>query len=456
MTGGVRLFLLEARRSTAIWFVPIVLAITWYATREPDAYQMTLWSKTSAQVGQALIALGPLIGGLAAWIAGRERRRGIEDLLATTPRSPVTRDLLGYASTATWGIFAYLFAVAAVFAITARTATWGTPDLLPVAIGMATIALSVAFGYAAGLYLPSRFTPALVPILLILALLVPANITNRANEFGQYTYHQSSVQYLTPWTFVDPGDYDPFYESWPNIALPLFTWLLGLTVVALVAIALRRRRGPFAWGILLGAALVVSIAGTALRRTDVHGYTSRASAEFEPVCRSSEVVVCIHPAYETMLDDVAELVYDLTQPIAGLPGVPTRVEQAPTSTRETPQETLRTHFYNWIYNGEWGRSADAEAIVRQIICEPHCDYNPKSGYLFGDPARSAIGVWLLEQAGIEPSVMLPPHPGQERMREQVAEAKERFAALDPDERRAWFEQHFADLRAGRLDLDALP
>ena len=66
MSATLRLFRIEAQRSLALWFVPVVLAVTWYAGRESHATDMTLWSKTSAQVGQALIALAPLMGGLSA------------------------------------------------------------------------------------------------------------------------------------------------------------------------------------------------------------------------------------------------------------------------------------------------------------------------------------------------------------------------------------------------------
>jgi hypothetical protein len=458
MIGSLRLFAIEARRSTAIWFVPVALAITWYIGRQSHANEVTLWSKTSAQAGQALIVLGPLISGLAAWIASRDRRRGIEDLLETTPKSQACRHLLGFWSTVGWGLLAYVAAVSAVFAMTYRAATWGSPDLLPVAIAMATITLAAAVGYAAGLCLPSRFTPALVPIAVILALIAPTGGAERRIDDAQgiFVAYESPVRNFSPLTFVEPEDYDPFYNTWPDIALPLIVWLIAITGMALAAIVLRSRRTPLGWGVLLISVLAASIAGAGLYRTDSQGILEASSIETELVCQGDGITVCMHPAYEAVLDDVADLVHDLIEPVAGLPGVPTRVEQVHFRTEDPPVGVLRMHFYNWIYGTPFPRSDDAEILVRQLLCEAACEDVFSTGYRFGDPAREVVGVWLLMQSGVEPNPFPPILPGIIEAQERVEEAVRRFDALGPDERRAWFERHFADLRAGRLTMDDLP
>jgi hypothetical protein len=42
------------------------------------------------------------------------------------------------------------------------------------------------------------------------------------------------------------------------------------------------------------------------------------------------------------------------------------------------------------------------------------------------------------------------------MTADVLAAVDRFAALDPATRRTWLEEHFTDLRAGRIGLEDLP
>lgn len=472
MIAALRLFCIEARRSPAVWFVPVVVAITWYYGQRSHAAEVTLWSKASAQLGESLVVLGPLVGGLAAWIAGRDRRRGTEDLLATAPRSQVTRDLLGYASSVGWGLLAYLAAVSAVFIMTYRAATWGSPDLLPVLTAAATIILAGAIGYTAGLYFPSRFTPPLVAIALVLALIVPTSGAARVVEEGdrQYVTYESPVRNFTPFTYVNPGDYDPTFESWPDVGLPLIVWLLAITGLAVAAIAIRRNVSHRAGAVLLISLMCASIAGAALYGTNER--RDRAS-EPEPVCRDGRVTVCMHPAYEAVLDDVAVLVETLAEPFAGLPGSPTRVEQSLSNENgeAVPDGVLRRHFYNLILNGDYGRALDAGSVVCALICEGECQFSVSmacefSGEMrncglsafYSNPAQAAIGTWALRQADIEVEMLETGsfHEADNPESHPVLEASERFGVLDEDVRRAWLREHIIELRAGELTLADLP
>ena len=70
-------------------------------------------------------------------------------------------------------------------------------------------------------------------------------------------------------------------------------------------------------------------------------------------------------------------------------------------------------------------------------------------------AQNAIAIWLVKRARIDPDRMLFGPPGSDYIRESLA-AADRFARLSPAEQRRWLEEHYADLRAGKVTLEDLP
>lgn len=123
---------------------------------------------------------------------------------------------------------------------------------------------------------------------------------------------------------------------------------------------------------------------------------------------------------------------------------------------DLPDGTIRVNLHNWIFVGGPGRASDAEGIVHAVLCESGCRDPWQTGYRFGDPVRTVVGTWLLEQTGIEPAPLTSFQSGSDVAQPEIDEAINRFAALEAGEQREWLEQHFADLRAGWLTLDDLP
>ena len=111
MTATLRLFRIEARRNAAIWFVPVIVLIAWWLL-DTQSWTPFLWDSTNRLLQESVIPFaGPAIAGVAAWMAGRDQRRGMNDLLISTARPATQRRMTLWAATAAWGLVAYaLFA----------------------------------------------------------------------------------------------------------------------------------------------------------------------------------------------------------------------------------------------------------------------------------------------------------------------------------------------------------
>ena len=162
MVNG-RLIRIEACRSVGVWLFPPLLALAWFYLRGDQFHLLTmLWVEASVAVRGMVYFAGPALAGVAAWMAGRERRRDVEELLATTPRPAWSRQLATWTGTVLWGMLAYALVALAVGVLTARQAVWGGPILWPVVVGLLALPAHAALGFALGRFVPSRFTAPLV------------------------------------------------------------------------------------------------------------------------------------------------------------------------------------------------------------------------------------------------------------------------------------------------------
>jgi hypothetical protein len=428
----MRLVWIELRRSTTLWYVPAlaVLAI-WgtLTTMRPDEAP-TLWARSSIQLSLMFVVVAFIMSGIGAWAAGRERRRQTRELLATTPRPAVLRDLALFASTALWGLVACLASGAYVFMVTSREATWGGPDFAPILVGLLMVVASTAIGYLGGTLIPGRFAAPLVAVAWSSAALLVGT-------------RSSAVAYLSPMS-IDPRGYSPsdlFYQA-PSIpAAEMSIWLAGLAGCGLATVALRRRRTLLA-GCLLAVALGVATSGAVLAmQAFVHPpwerlYEGQPLAAYDPSCVERSIPVCVHPAYEASLEDSADRVGRLVEPLLGVPGGPVRAEQLPERAGLRSDGTLE------IMPGPSAVGRAAYDLVR----EQGVEFNP---------AQLAIAYWLLERVG-EQNFLAQGLLGVGQPDAAVTAAVARFAALTPEAQRAWLEANYAALRAGELSLADLP
>jgi hypothetical protein len=470
---NARLIAIEARRTVAFWFVPLMVALTLLFDNGMGlAWRLYLWPEMSVMVRDSLILIGPAIAGVAAWMAGRDSRRRIGDLLATTPRPAFARQTAAWAGTAIWGLAAYIIAGAVLVALTLTHALWGGPTLWPILIGLLTIAAEAAIGYAVGSYIPSRFTAPLVVIAVLVAqvgfgwnmLNAPANLR--------------PLEYLSPVASLDSS---VWYGIRPDVGPIQVLFLLGLIGLGLGALALRDRANRVAWGVL-GTGLALSVAAVATlvvsappsyldlqaSRSLIYSGGKLAAwighpIPYTPVCAGAPIQVCVHPAYAPYLRGDTALINRLAAPLYGLPGAPTRAEQRSTNDQGVLNRTLAfipgdatTADYfsgpialSLVRDNAFGASRGAPLPCPGDVTRDSCFQT-----------QDALGIWLSRRAGLRLGVVIidntPVHFFFGQWWDLAFAAAQRFAAVPPERQHAWLRAHYLALRQGQVPLKDLP
>jgi hypothetical protein len=468
---------LELRRSVAVWLVLPLLALGYLLIPAGNLPDTALsWVAMSGSIRDSVILAGPLLAGLAAWMAGRERRRGLDDLLTSTPRPAWSRQLPLWAATVLWIALAYaLFAIVAVI-ITFHYAVWGSPFLSPMLVGLLVLPAEAAIGFALGRHIPSRFTGPLVAVSLFVLQVVVGWLPGAgAGSFGW-------VAFLSPIAFVDKS---VWYGISPDLGLPQALYLLGVTGIALTTLA---RSGPnrvaARWP-LLGAG-VVTLVGVALLIHDTplgggaalqmyrdygqHPASIPASyyqqfeqlIPYQPACADTPISVCLHPAYRPWLAQNTAALNRLMAPLLGIPGAPTRAEQRPLQGPQVDGAVLVfTPVDDALHDPYWIWSI-ALALVQQPPTPGHrplpdcptgqsmraCVATQSHALESCQGAQQAVAAWLMLQGGI---AQRPASVSQ-----AAKDAAQRLAVLAPGRQRTWLQTHYQPLRQCQVPLNQLP
>ncbi|HVV20712.1 MAG TPA: hypothetical protein VHF06_14860 [Pseudonocardiaceae bacterium] len=443
MTGLLRI---EARRNTFLVLLPVLALLTALSPLVRNLTPVALWSYRSTLVEGQVQVIGPFAAGVAAWMAGRERRRGVDDVLACTPTDPWRRLLAPWAVTAAWAALCYAGTAAGAFVVTARQATWGGPDWPAVTVGLVAVVALSGIGFAVGRRFPGRFTAPLVAVGTFAVLALGTDFGFSGNRFGRLSPLFPSIEY----------GQGQFYPARSDLAIVQIIFLAGVLVVSLGVLALREHHGRTLVAALLAAGVALAGAGVGLAATSrsdvrgvivpaVHDAASDRPVAFTPVCGHTALPVCVHPAYAEELPMLSTVVDDIAAPLAGSPGAPTRVEQVggiQKSDFALHGPVLTVPAFS-ITGNSLGQSAFADAVRTRIALA-----------LVGSPghgtAQLAVARYLLDQAHGTPA------PGSGLTDPAVVDAARRLAALSPAARTAWFHRHLADLVAGRLTVRDLP
>jgi len=457
---------IETRRSVALLLSPLILLAAWwmayngmYGTMYEASWTgVYIWEETSSTLKDSVLQIGPLVAGLSAWAAGRNRRRGMDDLLSTTARPSASRDLATWAGAALPAVAVYLLLAVLLGVPTALEATWGAPLPGYFLVGLVALLMDSALGLAAGYYLPGRFTAPLAAVALYIAHLLPMGMVDLGIN---YTF-------LSPAAYSNLTGADVFSEP-ARLAIQQLLLFGGLCGVALCAVALKGGGARKTARIALAASGAVSAAGfaTALSTEDLYVFPGSGdypkAVAYEPVCREGGITVCVHPAYEKLLPETARAVNEVAEPLVGIPAVPKyAVQSSPAPGAATggfdPDEAV---FFG--YAGKLAMDEVADGIVDSNLYDHpgHEDLQPTQEdlrrcgkfprkYLHPDvEAQTVVGGWLRMRAGGSRSVYTGECPNADKL-------VDRFAALGPTERRAWLEKNFAGLRAGKVTLKDLP
>jgi hypothetical protein len=472
-----RLLWLELRRNPMPWTFPLLAALFVFDPFRSAMGYGPFWDlRASVLENKLLPDFVVFVAGVAAWMGSRDSRRHTRDLVEATARPRWTAQLTTWAATTLWVAAGFLCCAAVLYGVTASQATWGGPPWWPVAVCLAELALISALGFAAGTFFPSRFT---APLAAVGAFLL--SLEGFRNAVGR----SSVYALLSPTTSVPDDDTGLFHHYLPDVSIAQLMFLIGLTMVVLAALGLRRAAdaGPR----LRRAAAVIAVAGLAAAGTAV-GLTGTARTQaygtvipalhdaandrpipYTPVCgQAAGVPVCVHPAYRNFLPAVAADLAPVLRQIASLPGAPARVDQVvvndvmpsngaaitgvpPVFRLPVPATPDETSFGQ---NASTFRSSLQSTLVTLFVVGA-------DGFVFmgppgGTPAQQAVELALLQKAGTPTQTGSGPGNGQHAKAEQVAAAATRFAALPAATRHAWLAAHLAALRAGHITLAQLP
>jgi hypothetical protein len=453
-----RLVRLELRRSTMLALLPLLAVLLGATELRNDLGHTPLWAVRSMDLQIQVELTGAIVAAVAAWVATRDRRRHLTDLVLTTVRSRWSRQLTAWAAVTGWALVFYGACVAVVYGVTAAQTDWGGPIWWLPAVGAAAILAFSAVGFAIGAALPSRFTAPLVAIVALFAPQIGAIAIQHRHPWGRVSFAEGATVPGTA-TFV------PFHAG---LSVAQLLFLVGIAGVALGALALPRgaggRRLRAAGAVvaalgLLGAGAGVALADTA-RETDqgiiipaLHAAADDRPLVAAPVCDHSVAPVCVHPAYKAMLPVLSAQIAPILAEVAGLPGAPERVEIGSTAA---PGGTAHAIVIGPEVLTDPGLRLDtappdlrtdvAIRVIQAVVAQGRLDIGPAQQAIAGALAR-VMGVGVPGRK----SDSLLPEPGS-----PAAVAAKRFAALPAPTRHDWLASHVEALRAGRITLADIP
>ncbi|MBO2460007.1 hypothetical protein [Actinomadura violacea] len=453
----IGLLRLELRRNITPFLLPTLAILLWLSPYGRSLTGTAVWTRRGEALQETLLGLGPAMAGAAAWTASRENRARTRELLATTARGGWSRTLPGWAATALWGLALLAAATGVLYGLTARAATWGGPPWWPVAATCAALLAFCSAGHAIGALLPGRFVAPLTAIGTFLLVVVAGALKTADASLGLV----SPVGQVT----------DPYRALYYRAGhdLPVVELIFAAGVIAL-PLGLLALRGGAGGPLVRPAGIVLTAAGTAVAGTGLwlagtgHIVANQGIATiprlesrgdgrpiaYTPACDRTPIQVCVHPAVKARLGAAVAALHPVTDRLAGLPGVPTTIDQRMVDGPSIRGSVLLLPAPFEAY--------DTRGRIRgRVAREMRAD--TAAGLLLGawdgtGSARQAAVLAVLVAAGDPPDgadLPIRDTPGP-----AVLAAARRLAALPQPAWHQWFAAHLSALRADRLTLKDLP
>ncbi len=457
---------LEIRRSQGYWLLPLMIGIGVYAPSIDHLPDVVLWPEMSHATLQAYVVVGPLAAALAAWLVDRERRRRMRSLVDSFPGSGFQRDLLTLGTASFWGLAGYAGVAAWFCGLAVPQATWGGPDVGLMATGAIAVVAFAAVGVLIGRLLPGKFSP-LLALGATFFLTIGADLFKITYDDGSY---RNPIQLLMPYGLSRASYPSVFYRENQEFVLEVGLWMAALAGLLIAVIAVLRSRAVVNWLALAGTLILAGMAAAPLiDPAPTWGPQSWTVIDYTPVCQEQGgFEVCLHPAYETELDETAEQVSSTFGPIQGLEGVPTRWEQANPALGGGSEELGLIDQVGYQY-GMLGsvsrifsivessqhpqRPASQIVIMEWLVGQSELDVPGWDAGWFGWPSEIPV---TTQDYGNGMTGTGPDEAEMAAFQSTMDAARERFAALPAAEQRAWLEANWDALRAGDLTLDDLP
>ena len=446
----IGLLRLELRRNAMPLLVPALAILLALSPIARNLTPVALWPDRSSDLQSSIQVFAPFACGVAAWTASRERRRGVGDLVASTPYDPWRRGLAAWFATTGWAVACYVVLGVVFFTVTAFEATWGGPVWWPPAVGLAALVMCSALGFALGRRVPGVFVTPVAAIGVFAVMAAGA-------EAAQARIPAGLLGPLMPSIGLSSS---VFYEIRPDLSLVRILCYCGVLAVALAATADRVVRASVRL-LVIGVACVVT-AGVLISTATVdqqgvvvpalHDPATDRAVPYTPVCSHSPLPVCLHPAYaaDNELSTLATMINKVAAPLAGASGMPVRAEQlaggengdAGFRIEGSPPMLTIPHF---IVHGTTidppQFAEEAETAVALALVTP-----PGSAPGHATAIQRAAARCLLDRAGYTA------YPAWLPDDTSVAAAAKRIAALGS----GWLRDHVPAIRNGDLTTRDIP
>lgn len=397
MSAGTRRVVgIELRRGAGIWAAPpMIVALAFAVLAHPRDWAGD-WSGWAYYLRTSLIVFGPLVLAAAAWQGGRERRRGLQELLATTPRPALHRTLASLASPAVWALAGFGLIVAGMAAVTASNTSYGRPLVDVACSAAAAVLLFAAVGYTLGRLWPWRVA---APVLALAAYIGMAVLS----------YRTGGLPYLSPGVEL----YGGFLPApwWP--AASAVTFLAAAAGVLLLLAARRRWIAAPVLGLAVLAAAPIAHAGQGAFTVDQAGQ--------ELVCQDGAPQVCLTRRHADQLPAVAEAIH---AELAGLDVSGPILEQ-----RIDPQADDEPVTLNSLYLGATISGGADLSVVRQDVAQAVVRWNcPDQGPYPRDDKLASATVAITQWIAHRPAPPDPASPLAGRTDTQMRSVTRAFAA----------------------------
>ncbi len=441
---------IEIRRSQGYWLLPLMVGLGIFMNRNMSGDGVVLWPDLSTWTMQSYMIVGPLAAALAAWIVDRDRRRRVQGLVETMATSPFRRDVVHVATAAFWGLVGYGLIAAWYGFQGVREATWGGPDLALIGTGALAIVILTGVGFIVGRLVRGKFSPILAVAVAFFVAAAPDFIQELTRNRSE-TYTDLAIRPLTPWGLVGDRGTDIYSRFAPGYLSSALLWLTGAAAVVLCVIALLRgwRRNWSAWA-ALAASCAVALFGANLVMAYDDGYSYSFENDlripFTWSCETTAAVeVCVHPAYESRLEESTRGIDAVVAPLVGLADVPTRWQQnspfgrsdvgdlSPGNYFRAADQVAFTVFTPQDFTG--GFTASQNVILEWLSRRANPDEQQPG--MFGNPAE-LFGTPVAYAGGVGYEIDNEPE-AQLAYEREITAAADRFAALSPEAQRAWLE-----------------
>jgi hypothetical protein len=271
------------------------------------------WLGLAGYLRTELILLAPLTAAVAAWQGGRERRRGLVELLASTARPGWQPMVWTWAALTSAAVAGYLLAAAVGAVLVAPVASYlGGGWWWLVLGGLPALAMAAAAGLAAGRLIPSRVTGLGLAVVMYAAIGVP-------------TYsNREGIAWLSP--MLD-GNFNGERPTGPVLTLLQPGWFGCLVVVFLAAAAtghLGRSARPWTPLIAVSAAGALAALAASNLVSRPNGSAWAADPKARNLVCTTEPQVCLGRVDAFLLQDIGPELQTALRRLQGVHGAPVR------------------------------------------------------------------------------------------------------------------------------------